>query len=151
MYKGILKNKGILIISEYLRLARHMLAKPAHDNHLCSIFLYFSIFTYTWFGTKFGRKEFQKILDLACVYVSLKISNQFEIYFVFSLIYKLTYDFFLLKTAAFDWVVWFIVPNTKEIIIIYRYKKNAKNVLFFLSKNCIIIGGKIHEIEIVMY
>ena len=151
MYKWISKNKGILNMSEYLWLARHMPAKPAHDNHLCSIFLYFSIFTYTWFGTKIGQKEFQKILDLACVYVSLKISNQFEIYFVFSLIYKLTYDFFLLKTAAFDWVVWFIVPNTKEIIIIYRYKKMRKMCFFFLSKNCNIIGEKIHEIEIVMY
>ena len=45
MYKWISKNKGILNISEYLQLARHMPAKPAHDNHLCSKF------TYTWFGT----------------------------------------------------------------------------------------------------
>ena len=67
-------------------------------------------------------------------WVGLKISNQFKFYFVFSLIYKLTNDFFLLKTAAFDWVVWFIVPNTKEIIIIYRYIKNAKNVPFFVEK-----------------
>ena len=45
MYKRILKNKGILNISEYhhTRHIRHMPAKPAIDFHLCSIFPYFSI------------------------------------------------------------------------------------------------------------
>ena len=68
--------------------------------------------------------------------VGLKILNQFKLDFGFSLIYKLTNEFFLLKTAAFDWVgvVWFIVLNTKEIIIIYRYKKKCEKCAFFFCQ-----------------
>ena len=36
---------------EYDWLARHLPAKPAQDIPFCSISPFFSIFTYTWFGT----------------------------------------------------------------------------------------------------
>ena len=52
MYKSILKNKGILNISEYHGPNWPAYVWPADDIHVCSIFPYFSKFTYTWFGTK---------------------------------------------------------------------------------------------------
>ena len=47
-----IENKWILNKRKYHRLARHLPAKPAQDIPFCSIFRFFSIFTYTWFGTK---------------------------------------------------------------------------------------------------
>ena len=57
MYKWILNKR------EYHRLARHLPAKPAQDIPFCSISPFFSIFTYTWFGTKFlNPVRIQKLL-----------------------------------------------------------------------------------------
>ena len=42
---------------EYHRLARHLPAKPAEDIPFCSIFPFYSIFTYTWFGTKWWKMK----------------------------------------------------------------------------------------------
>ena len=46
-----IENKWILNEREYHGLTRHLPAKLAQDIPFCSIFPFYSIFTYTWFGT----------------------------------------------------------------------------------------------------